>query len=253
MGEKVFFNKFDYTNEQQLLDKLVVEAIQIYGQDMFYLPLRRVAFDEFHYDDDQYKYDTYYQFEMFVKNVNGFLGQGAFIAQLGYEINDEIIISIARTTFENEVAIAEERAQKRPLEGDMIYFPLNKKSFQIKFVDDKPFFYQFGTLQMYDCTCELMTYSNYTMDTGIPEIDALQKDYSFETFDYAMLDETGNRMVTEDGKSYMVTEEKYANQEEFDPTVDNEEIEEHIARDTANTIINWDEENPFIESNDKKF
>lgn len=255
----VFFNKFDYSGEQQMLDKLVVEAIQIYGQDMFYIPLRRGNFDGLYYEDDQNYFDKAYQIECYVKTVDGFVGQQSFMSKFGLEIRDEVIISIARTTFDNEVLNHENITQTRPLEGDLIYFPLNKKAFDITFVDNKPFFYQFGKLQMYDCTCQLFEYSNELFSTGIPEIDSLQEKYSFETFDYAIKTESGtgnNVLVTESGtgNTAIVNELYNWNEDNYDPLSDNDRLEDESNRDgsPANTsLIDWSENNPFIGNADE--
>ena len=63
---------------------------------------------------------------------------------------------------------------RRPMEGDLIYFPYNKKCFQITFVEHESPFYPGGTLPQFVLTCDLLEYSNEIFITGIPEIDSIE-------------------------------------------------------------------------------
>jgi hypothetical protein len=66
----------------------------------------------------------------------------------------------------------------RPKEGDLIYFPLTEKLFQIMFVEHETPFYQTGALPTFDLTCELFTYSDEKIDTGIEEVDVIEQKQS---------------------------------------------------------------------------
>ena len=77
-----------------------------------------------------------------------------------------------------------------PKEGDLVYFPLTKKLFEIQFVDYESVFYQTGALQTYDLQCELFEYSDEDLDTGIASIDKIEADNAYvETFPITMLDQ----------------------------------------------------------------
>ena len=67
---------------------------------------------------------------------------------------------------------------RRPFEGDLIYFPYNKKVFQITFVEHESPFYPGGTLPQFVLTCDLLEYSNEIFITGIPEIDSIEDNLS---------------------------------------------------------------------------
>jgi len=251
MTTNPFFNNFGSSAEQELLDSIVVESIRQYGQDMFYLPRRENSYDGIYGEDDVPTYDTYYQIEIYIKSIEGFGGQGSFMSKFGLEIRDQIVFTIAKRTFENEIKEAES-SLLRPREGDLIYFPLNKKVFDIKYVENKPYFYQLGELQMYDITCELFEYSNEKFTTGIAEIDDLQQNYSFNIYDYGILTQD-NFVLTTEANTYLVTEEYNSILPAFDPLADNDRIEVESSRDTANTLINWDETNPFGGASDGKY
>jgi hypothetical protein len=182
---------------------------------------------------------------MYVKTAEGFINPEALLTNFGLEIRPQVILSIARFEFDNQIHALEE-VINRPREGDLIYFPLNKRSFQINFVNDKPFFYQHGKLQMYDCTCELYEYSNERFETGIEEIDEMYFNFSFNAFDHALLDHNGLALTDETG-NILVRETLQDKEDEFDPLVDNTEIEEESDREGSNTLIDWSENNPFSE------
>jgi len=67
---------------------------------------------------------------------------------------------------EDEIEVA-----TRPREGDLIYFPLGQRLFEVKFVEHEQPFYQLGKLYTYELKCELFEYEDEVLDTSIDEID----------------------------------------------------------------------------------
>ena len=121
----------------------------------------------------------------------------------GLEIRDQVTFSVAQRVFNDE--IGSYTSFVRPREGDLIFFPLNKKCFQIKFVNKFEMFYQLGALQTWEMTCELFEYSNETFNTGIPEIDIIQTKFSTNILDYSIKDEDDN-WLTDENDNYLVVE-----------------------------------------------
>jgi len=68
--------------------------------------------------------------------------------------------------------------RSRPFEGDLVYFPFNKKVFQITFVEHEAPFYPGGIIPQYQMVCDLLEYSNEIFNTGIPEIDAIEDNHA---------------------------------------------------------------------------
>jgi hypothetical protein len=206
MATNFFFNNFKASQEQYLLENLIIEAIKIYGQDMIYIPRNIGNLDQLYTADDQSYFDKNYEIEMYIKSVDGFSGDGNFLSKFGLEIRDQVIFSVAQRSFYNEIGMYNN--QVRPNEGDLIYFPLNNKCFQVKFVNKFEMFYQLGALQTWELTCELFEYSGERMNTGIPEIDAMQKRLSLNELDYALKTEDGYYMTDENGD--YITNENYS-------------------------------------------
>lgn len=239
------WNRFQTVNEQQLYDRLINENIAIGGQDMYFMPRKRVAYDKIYAEDGQSVFDSAYLVDVLMKTATGFIGQGSFISQVGMlEVRDRFIFTIAKTEFANEVTTKKPTAI-RPFEGDWIYFPMNQRIFEIQYVDNKPSFYQAGELQVYDLTCELVEYTNERIETGIDEIDAIQKRNSTNVYDYALKDEANNVLLDTNGD--VIIDEQYdANQQAYDPTRDNSNIR---AEESAESLIVFNEKNPLANNN----
>lgn len=236
MPTNVFFNNFNNFGEQNLYQDLIVEHIKIYGNDMYYIPRVIANLDPVFDQDNLSKYETPYLIELFLRTYDGFEGDGNFVSKFGLEIRDQVTFTVAKRRFDEEIGIPE--TISRPREGDLIYFPLNKKVFQIKYVDNKPFFYPFGDLFTYDLYCELFEYSNEEFNTGIPEIDRIQY-LSQDQYDWAILDADGKAILAADSTPILQSDYDPAL---IDPIADNEDLEEE-----ADEIIDWSVSDPFSE------
>jgi hypothetical protein len=167
-----FFNNFQSSMEQNLIEDLVVESIKIYGIELYYLPKRIVARDTIFREEELATYNVAYPIEMYIKNVDGFEGEGDFMSKFGLEIRDRITFTVSRRSFAGEI-LTKELNMVRPLEGDLIWFPLTRKMYKIMFVEHEAIFYQLGSLQTWDITCELFEFNNETFDTNVPDIDLI--------------------------------------------------------------------------------
>jgi hypothetical protein len=132
--------------------------------------------------------------EMYVKNVDGFEGEGDFLSKFGLQIRDQMTLTIAIRSFNQEVAAHSQ--QIRPFEGDIIYMPLNRKFFKVMHVEHEAIFYQMGQLQTYDLRCELLEYSGEVFSTGQEFIDTY-----FEEYQLTVSPDTVTYMVTVNGKT----------------------------------------------------
>jgi hypothetical protein len=242
----LYFNNFAFSQEQNLIENLIIESIRIYGIDVFYLPRTLVAEDNLFGEDVLSKFEHAYQIEMYIKSVDGFQGDGDFLSKFGLEIRDEMVLTVARRRFGEEIAVEnttphdEEQGVGRPAEGDLIYFPLNGKIFEVKFVEHEAIFYQMGSLQTYDLTLELFEYSHEIIDTRIPEIDAIEDNYSGVKQNLELLDEASNRLVFEDG--FAIVQEEYKIE-----TTDNQANNEFFQTASNISFIDFSEINPFSE------
>ncbi len=202
MATNSYFRTFDAKNEQELLHSLTQESIQIYGHDVSYIPRTLVNTDTVLGEDSISEYKDAYSVEMFIKSVDGFEGEGDLISKFGLEVRDQIVFSLARRAWEGlDLGV-------RPKEGDLVYFPLTSKLFQIMFVEHETPFYQNGALPTFDLTCELFVYSDEKMDTDVDDIDVIEQTQCFvRTFELSSVSGTFTEGETVTGGTSAITGE----------------------------------------------
>ena len=174
MPTNFYINNTESSPEQNLVHDLIIESIKFYGIDVYWIPRKASSSaDQIFGEDTLSSYVQPYLLEMYVKNVDGFDGEGDFISRFGLQIKDQITLTVSTRRF------AQLEAGDRPNEGDLIYFPLNKHLFQIQFVEHESMFYTTGPLPVYDLRCETFAYNNETISTGIPEIDSIATKHAY--------------------------------------------------------------------------
>lgn len=219
-------------SEASLLDDLIVEGVQIHGISVLYLPRTSVAFDKLYGEDVRPAFTETVEIEMYLKSFSAFEGDGDFFSNMGVEIRDAATFSVAVSRFLEELGPNTDHGLVRPREGDLLWYPLNKKLFEIKYADKFAMHYPLGTLFVYDLKVELFEYSGQTISTGIPDIDRVAE-LSQDVLQRAVTDEEGAPITTEDGD--FVMDEDY-DQAAIDPLDDARQVE-----DEADAIINFDE------------
>lgn len=163
-----------YQGEQDLVQDLVDEQIKLFGSDIYYLP--RTLFKDNTLDDLIYsKFEDQFQVEMLLQNVEGF-GQSEFISKFGLKVTQEIKFHVSSRRWKEEGTTF--GLDARPLEGDLLYFPLTKDLYEIKFVQVEEVFFQFGQLPFYSITAEIYEIGNEQIKTGINDIDVIDETLS---------------------------------------------------------------------------
>jgi len=241
MATNKYFRPFTYGRQQDLAEDLIIQSIKIYGLDVKYLPRTLNNPDPLLGEDPASVFNDAVDIEMYIKNTQQFEGEGDFLSKFNLEIRDQITFVMARKRWEqitnekvltevgyniqlenadtgrwaNSVALRLETGgteqyqltSSRPLEGDWIYFPLNNKLYEVKFVEHENIFYQHGKLYTYELTCELVDRMGaIDIATGNNEIDAIETRYSQDILQYQITLETGNgtgSILNEDGESIL--------------------------------------------------
>jgi hypothetical protein len=169
-------------NEQYLVEDLIIESLRIYGNEIMYIPRKLVSKDDILGEDRLSEFKAAFPIEMYFENVDNFAGQGAFIQKFGLMMEQSATLVVARRRWDQLVGrFGITTIPTRPCEGDLIYFPLSKGLFEIKFVTHQDPFYQLGKLYVYKLQVELFQYSSERIDTGIKQIDAFETLKTFST------------------------------------------------------------------------
>ena len=161
--------------EQRLIQNLINEQLQIYGVEVTYIPRKFVNKQSIIEEVQSSKFDDNFSIEAYVNTYEGYSGAGDIMTKFGVSLRDEITLTISKERFEDFIAPFlvddEYEIATRPREGDLVFFPLGSRLFEVKFVEHEQPFYQLGKLYMYQLTCELYEYEDAVIDTSIADID----------------------------------------------------------------------------------
>ena len=189
MATSVYFSGA-VRSEQDLYEDLVTESIKVFGQDVVYLPRESLGEDAL-LNEEWSQFTQAYPVEMYLENVEGFEGDGNLLGKFGLEIRDQANLVVTKRRWDQAVGQNIVNGQASPNEGDLIYFTMTQRLFEIKYVEPKSPFYQLADLPSYTLTAELFEYNDQHFDTGMDEIDAIEWDNA-TAYSYIVTANTAN-------------------------------------------------------------
>lgn len=224
--------------EQNLFDSLKQESIRVMGKTYYYLPRKVQSQDLILGEDIISSFEVAIPIEGYMEDVMGFQGDREVFLKFGFSINNQFKLVISQSRWMKEVGRvhgADMIVGNRPQEGDLIYDPMSKFLFEIKFVDHDNEFYQLGKNYLYYLSCETFQFSDETVDTGIEEIDSLLFGLSSDILANQVLTEHGDRLVFDDCDSVL---------QEFAETLPYDKSEE-FEQKAEELDIRWSANDPF--------
>ena len=182
MPRNVYFSH-GTQGEKRLYEDIIIESLRIYGHDCYYIPRTIVNEDSIFNESELSKFGDAYMIEMYVDSVDGYEGDGTLLSKFGLEVRNQISFVLSRKRWNNLIGRFGNEPNEliRPKEGDLIYLPLVKGLFEIRFVDGDTPFYQLQNMPTYRLTCELFEYGNEAIDTGVEEIDSVETNFATRT------------------------------------------------------------------------
>jgi len=179
--------------EQRLVQELINEQLKIYGVEVLYIPRKFVRQETIIREVTASRFDDNFALEAYVSNYDGYAGSGDILTKFGMSLKDELTIIISRERFEDFIAPFLDSMDNdeiilstRPREGDIIYFPLGKRLFEVKFVEHEQPFYQLGKTYVYELRCELFEYEDEIggfsdVNSVVEEIDGTLQNQGYIT------------------------------------------------------------------------
>ena len=284
MSTSVYFSR-GTQSEQWLYEDLLIEAIQIRGHEVMYLPRTLVNEDDLFGEDTLSKFNDAYSIEMWLENNEGFDGDKEILTRFGLEVRNEVTFVIARRRWEDTIALDENLiVNTRPNEGDLIWHPTIKQMYEISFVDHDDPFYEIKNLPVYKLYCRTYEYSQERFDTDITAIDTIEDTESTDMLFYQisgeqsssttynqnvrledgtlLLEETaGDNIIFEDevgfssvllensdsADSFFIISESYSIE-----TIDTSSDNEYIGTEMV-TVLDFTESNPFGDPTEGSF
>ena len=251
MPTNVYFDT-GTTSEQRLYEDLIIEQLKIYGQDVYYLPRKIANKDTIFGEDPASSFDDSYIIEMYVDNVDGYMGEQEIIKKFGLELRDDIVFTLSKLRWETLIKNNSDLTAERPQEGDLVYFPTTNAFFEIQFVEHEQPFYQQSALPVYKLSCTRFEYSSERLDTGISTIDNIESSLSTDTmqFQFSLENETGSIVLESSigAIDYLINEDfTMATQQPSDQGQAFETAAGTNTSSTADDILDFSERNPFGE------
>lgn len=167
-------------SEQTLYEDIIIEALKMYGQDVYYLPREIVNKDSIFLDDVPSRFGSAYKVEMYIENTEAFDGEGDLFTKFGIELRDQANFIVSRKRWKQLVGSRLDSANFRPREGDLIYLTLSESIFEIRKVETETPFYQLSNLPTFRMQCELFEYNDEDFDTSVPDIDKIEFEGAFQ-------------------------------------------------------------------------
>jgi len=178
------------SSEQNLVQDLINEQLRTYGVDIFYLPRKYVTENTVIREVVQSKFDMALPLEAYIDNYDQYSGAGNLLSKFGIESKDEVRLIISRERFENYITplIQDQsniKLSSRPKSGDLIWFPLDDRIYEIKDIEYAKPYYQLQDLYTYELYCELFRLEDEVIATGIEDVDnnLIGEDYDGSTDD----------------------------------------------------------------------
>jgi len=179
-------------SEQRLTQDLINEHLKMFGVEVTYIPRKFVGTDNILNEVESSKFDDNFAIEAYVNTYEGYSGAGDVLTKFGMSLRDEVVLTISKERYEDFIAPFMAGLDdgtddsivpltSRPKEGDLVYFPLGGRLFEVKFVEHEDPFYQLGKNYVYQLKCELFEYEDEVIDTSIAEIDTQVADDGYIT------------------------------------------------------------------------
>lgn len=196
-------------NESLLVEDILVELIQIMGHNVYYIP--RESFDEGDMVLGEYsksKFSKAYAIESYIAPADHFDGQGDYFSKFGLEIRDTSNFTVSKRSFNRFIPSS---VRRRPQEGDLLYAPVMRRMFEIKFVEEENLHFTLGKRNpyVYELQCEMFRYSQEPIDTGVEEVDDVAAENSWTI--KVSLDTTGTGLFEDEDIAYQSPDGTYAN------------------------------------------
>lgn len=174
--------------EQRLVQDLINEQLKIYGVEVIYIPRKFVRKETIIEEVSSSVFDDNFLLEAYVNNYEGYSGSGDILTKFGVSLKDDLSLIISKERFDDFISPFldsmnddEIELSTRPREGDIVYFPLGQRLFEVKFIEHEQPFYQLGKTYIYELRCELFEYEDEVLNTSISEVDELIQDEGYIT------------------------------------------------------------------------
>ena len=185
------------SGEQGLLQDLINEHLTIFGVEVHYLPRTIFNTDNILQEVESSSFSDNFILEAYMTNYDGYAPDSDIMTKFGLRLKNEINLVISKERFEdfigsylggqnwaidnNFITGQGQYLAVRPSEGDLIWFPLGERLFEIKRVEAEKPFYQLNKTYVYELQCELYEYEGEVIDTTSELVNSAIEDEGYVT------------------------------------------------------------------------
>lgn len=185
------------SGEQGLLQDLINEHLTIFGIEVHYLPRTIFNTDNILQEVESSSFSDNFILEAYMTNYDGYAPDSDIMTKFGLRLKNEINLVISKERFEdfigsylggqnwaidnNFITGQGQYLAVRPAEGDLIWFPLGERLFEIKRVEAEKPFYQLNKTYVYELQCELYEYEGEVIDTTSELVNSAIEDEGYVT------------------------------------------------------------------------
>ena len=181
-------------DEQRLVQQLIDEHLSMFGIEIYYIPRKLITTDDILGEVQSSKFNDNFIMEAYLNNYEGYAKGSDVMSKFGINLQNEITLTVSREKYEDFIApflfnstnLQGERdgdilLNTRPKEGDLIFFPLGERLFEIKHIEHESPFFQLGKNYTYELQCELFQLEDEIIDTNVAAIDSRLSEEGFIT------------------------------------------------------------------------
>ncbi len=141
-------------NEVNVLQDLIDENIAACGVDVQYIPKKQLNLNVMFGESTEAIYKEGFDIEMYISDIQRFNGDGDLYSKFQITSTDSATLIVSKRRFPQESKKVDQRLTV-PIQGDLIYMPLNKSMWEIRKVKLDESFFQFGSGYTFRIECSL--------------------------------------------------------------------------------------------------
>ena len=188
-----------YDSESELLNNLIVEAIQQKGVTVWYIIRDKINDDYLFGESPISEFKDFVEIEMYLKNVDSFDGNSDIYSQFGFEPVTSIDLEVAISRFKEELGGFD---IVRPREGDLIYLPFSKQLLEVKKVNNDDSYFQLKRNYRYVIKTQIFNYSHEVLPDSLDGLDSSELSKSLGLFENNT--DTENSRLIDEALDYKV-------------------------------------------------
>lgn len=190
-----YINQYKHSSTQDLVESLVIQQIKMTGTNIVIFDKKYSdVYDMLLNEDRLHDFKKGITIEVHIDDVQEFNGMGNQLSFFGLELKDKITFTVSKKRYNCEYiefnSIPPSSFINRPLEGNLVFLPLNNTLYEISRVVEDEEFLKTGNNFIWKMQCELFNPNTESIDFNeeLEDVDTNSLVNNFEHFTHNDLD-----------------------------------------------------------------